>query len=69
MHALQPKHIRLKEKEAEDILKSFNISRQQLPKIKINDAALPKEFQVGDIIKIERQSGKERKEYYRVVVE
>ena len=66
MHALQPKHIRLKEKEAEDILKSFNISRQQLPKIKSNDAALPKDFQVGDMIKIERQSGQEKKEYYPI---
>ena len=69
MHALQPKHMRLKEKEAEDMLKNFNISRQQLPKIKINDAALPKDSQVGDMIKIERQSGKEKKEYYRIVVE
>lgn len=69
MHALQPKHTKLKEKEAGDILKELNVSRQQLPKIKINDAALPEGCQIGDIITVERHLGKEKKEYYRVVVE
>ncbi len=70
MHILQPKHAKLKLQEAEELLKKLNVSRAQLPKIKLGDAALPEdtEAEVGDIIKIERHSGKEKRDYYRVVV-
>jgi DNA-directed RNA polymerase subunit H (RpoH/RPB5) len=64
MHILQPKHIKLNEKEANALLKGLNISKAQLPKILSTDAALPEGCNVGDIIKIERKTG----EYYRVVV-
>jgi DNA-directed RNA polymerase subunit H (RpoH/RPB5) len=64
MHILQPKHIKLNEKETEELLKKINVSKAQLPKILSNDAALPEGCSVGDIIKIERKSG----EYFRVVV-
>jgi DNA-directed RNA polymerase subunit H (RpoH/RPB5) len=64
MHILQPKHIKLTEKEAEALLKKINVSKAQLPKILSTDAALPEGCNVGDIIKIERKSG----EYHRVVV-
>jgi DNA-directed RNA polymerase subunit H len=64
MHILQPKHIKLSEKEADEFLKNINISKSQLPKILSTDAALPEGCSVGDIIKIERKSG----EYFRVVV-
>jgi len=64
MHILQPKHIKLHEKEAEELLKKMNVSKAQLPKILSTDAGLPKDCDVGDIIKIERDSGV----YYRVVV-
>ncbi|MDD5012499.1 MAG: DNA-directed RNA polymerase subunit RpoH/Rpb5 C-terminal domain-containing protein [Candidatus Nanoarchaeia archaeon] len=64
MHILQPKHIKLNEKETEELLKKLNISKAQLPKILSDDAALPEGCGVGDIIKIERKSG----EYFRVVV-
>lgn len=64
MHILQPKHIKLSEKESEDLLKKLNISKAQLPKILSTDAALPQTCNVGDIIKIERKSGV----YFRVVV-
>ncbi len=72
MHILQPKHTKLKEKEAEDILKKFNISKAQLPKILSTDPALPEGFQTGDVIEIERQDKEEDSGkvniYYRVVV-
>jgi DNA-directed RNA polymerase subunit H (RpoH/RPB5) len=41
MHILQPKHIKLNEKESEELLKKLNISKSQLPKILLNDPALP----------------------------
>ena len=64
MHILQPKHIKLNEKEAEELLERVNVSKAQLPKILSTDAALPEGCNVGDIIKIERKSGT----YFRVVV-
>jgi DNA-directed RNA polymerase subunit H (RpoH/RPB5) len=64
MHILQPKHIKLNEKESEGILKSLNVSKAQLPKILSTDKCLPEGCSVGDIIKIERESTV----YYRVVV-
>ncbi len=64
MHILQPKHIKLSEKEADELIKKLNVSKAQLPKILSTDAALPEACNVGDIIKIERKSGP----YFRVVV-
>jgi DNA-directed RNA polymerase subunit H (RpoH/RPB5) len=64
MHILQPKHTKITEKEAEELLKKLNISKAQLPKIFSTDAGLPEGCNVGDVIKIERKSGV----YYRVVV-
>lgn len=64
MHILQPKHVKLSEKESEELLKQYNVSKAQLPKILSTDAALPESCNVGDIIKIERKSGV----YFRVVV-
>jgi len=81
MHILQPKHTKLKEKEAQELLEKYNISKAQLPKILSNDPALPEGCVVGDIIKIDRKESKDSvpdqdhlKEkdsmytYYRVVV-
>ena len=81
MHILQPKHTKLKEKETQELLEKFNISKAQLPKILSNDPALPEGCDVGDVIKIERKEPKgsasdknQPKEedkiytYYRVVV-
>lgn len=69
MHALQPKHVKLKQEEADKLLKDLNISTSQLPKIKINDPGLSEEFKVGDIVKIERKDEETGKIffYYRVV--
>jgi DNA-directed RNA polymerase subunit H (RpoH/RPB5) len=69
MHALQPKHIKLNQKDAEKILEKYNISKAQLPKILKDDPVLPEECAVGDIIQIERQiDDGESSVYFRVVV-
>lgn len=68
MHILQPKHSKLKDEETKKILEKYNISLAQLPKIKINDAALPENCNVGDVIKIERKEKGRVVEYYRVIV-
>jgi DNA-directed RNA polymerase subunit H len=68
MHTLQPKHIKLKDEEVNKLVKDLNISKIQLPKIKINDVALPEECEVGDIIKIERKDESGNiSPYFRVV--
>jgi len=68
MHTLQPQHIKLKDEEVEKLISRLNISKIQLPKIKIDDIALPEDCKVGDVIKIERkdESGNVNS-YYRVV--
>jgi len=68
MHILEPKHTKLKPEEVDKLLKEFNISRIQLPKIKINDPVLSEGHEVSDVIKIERIVEGEKKIYYRVVV-
>jgi DNA-directed RNA polymerase subunit H len=69
-HVLVPKHIKLTEEKAELILKQYNISKKQLPKIKKTDAAIVHlNANPGDMIEIIRDSrtvGKSN--YYRVVV-
>ena len=64
MHILQPKHIKIDEKEVEELLNKLNISKTQLPRILLSDAALPEGCEVGDIIKIKRDEGT----YFRVVI-
>ncbi len=69
MHILQPKHIKLNEKDTQEVLDKLNISKAQLPKIFLGDSALPENCQVGDVIKIERkEEGGEINIYFRVVV-
>ena len=75
MHILQSTHSKLSEKEHQELLEEFNISKAQLPKILSNDSALPEGCEVGDIIKIERKKQtknfdlhEEVSPYYRVVV-
>jgi DNA-directed RNA polymerase subunit H len=68
MHILQPKHSKLNEKQAEELLKKFNISKTQLPKILLSDAALPEGCNIGDIIEIKRKEEDKINTYYRVVV-
>jgi DNA-directed RNA polymerase subunit H (RpoH/RPB5) len=69
MHILQPKHTKLNEKEAQELLKRYNISKSQLPKILLTDAALTNmECNIGDVIKIERAEEDKVNIYFRVVV-
>lgn len=68
MHILQPKHTKISEEEANTLLEKLNLSKSQLPKIFLNDAALPEGCVIGDIIKIERKEDDEVNIYYRVVV-
>jgi len=68
MHILQPKHLKLKEKEVIELLEKFNISKAQLPKILSSDPALSEGCEVGDVIRVERKEGDKVILYYRVVV-
>lgn len=68
MHSLQPKHIKLNEKDSSEILSKLNISKAQLPKILLTDTALPEGCEIGDVIKIERKEGDKVNLYFRVVV-
>jgi len=68
MHILQPKHSKLKSDEAQKLLSDLNISLSQLPKIKLEDPALPPGCRVGDVIKIEKKEEGKTIVFYRVVV-
>ncbi len=65
-----PKHIKMSEEEAEEILKKLNITRKQLPRILKEDPAIANmDIKKGDIIKIIRNSPTiNESEYYRVVI-
>ena len=67
MHALKPKHTKLKAEEIEKLLSELNITLSQLPKIKITDVGLPEGCEMGDVIKLEREEGDETSIYYRVI--
>ena len=67
MHALQPKHTKLKKEEVDKLLSSLNISLAQLPKIKTTDPGLPEGCEISDVIKIERDVDGKIMIYYRVV--
>lgn len=69
MSILQPKHSKLKPEEADELLNKLNVSRFQLPKIKLGDPALPSGVNLGDIIKIERKEAGKKRIFYRAVVE
>ncbi len=67
MHIHQPKHTRLKSEEIKHLLEKYNVSVAQLPKIKVTDACVPEESQVGDVLKIERKEEDAIHIYFRVV--
>lgn len=70
-HKLVPKHELLSPEESQTILEKYAVSRDQLPKITLNDPAIKHlEASVGDIIKIIRINELIGKSiYYRVVIE
>ena len=56
-HILVPKHILLSDDEKEQVLKELNVRPNQLPLIRVDDAAARSiGAKPGDIIKIIRQS-------------
>ena len=68
MHELQPKHTKLKPEEVKNLSEEYNISVSQLPKIKLDDPAVPEGCESGNVVKIERKFGNEKREYFRVVI-
>jgi len=68
MNILQPKQIKMSEKEAQELLDKLNISKSQLPRIFSNDSSLPDGCNIGDVIRIERKEEEDVNVYYRVVV-
>lgn len=70
-HELVPDHILLSEDEAAEVLKQYNISKGQLPKIKTSDVVVKQiGAQPGDVIRIIRKSlTAGRAVAYRLVIE
>lgn len=70
-HVMVPQHEILSKEETEKLLKKYNISKIQLPKIFIDDPALKGlNAKVGDVIKITREEPVIGKNIvYRVVVD
>jgi len=69
-HELVPEHSIVDEAELDDLLEEYDIGRTDLPKIKRADPALPDGAEVGDVIKIVRDSRTtDRAVTYRMVVE
>ena len=69
-HILVPKHEKLSQVKTKELLESYGITLQRLPKINVNDPALKDmDVKVGDVIKITRNSPTTGESvYYRVVV-
>ncbi|WP_207586860.1 DNA-directed RNA polymerase subunit H [Halomontanus rarus] len=69
-HELVPEHTVLDEEVLEDVLSEYDIDRTDLPKIKRTDPALPDEAEIGDVIKIVRNSRTtDQAVVYRLVVD
>ncbi|MEK6861044.1 MAG: DNA-directed RNA polymerase subunit H [Nanoarchaeota archaeon] len=70
-HFLVPKHVIMTEKEVEELLIKYNISKKQIPQIRVKDPTLKNlDVKSGDIIKITRKSPVQGKSiFFRVVIE
>lgn len=68
-HFLVPKHEILAKSREEEILSSFGIKRENLPRIKASDPQV-KELgaKLGDIIRITRKDSSKENLYYRIVI-
>jgi DNA-directed RNA polymerase subunit H len=69
-HVLVPKHKKLSDKERQKLLKKYNITLRELPKILITDPALINlKVEEGDVIEIEREAALVGKTiFYRCVI-
>ena len=69
-HDMVPDHSIVDTEELDDVLEEYDIKTTDLPKIQRTDAALPDEAEVGDVIKIVRDSRTtDTATTYRLVVE
>ncbi len=70
-HKLVPEHELLSPEEAQKVLDKYNVGREQMPKIKLNDHGIKDlSANVGDVIRITREHDLIGNSiYYRVVVE
>lgn len=70
-HDLVPGHILLNEDETQEVLKKYNITRGQLPKVKSSDVVVKQiGAKPGDVLKIIRKSLTAGKAVaYRLVIE
>jgi DNA-directed RNA polymerase subunit H len=69
-HELVPEHTLLDDEELEEVLDEYDIDRTDLPKIKRLDPATPDGAEVGDVVKIVRNSRTtDRAVVYRLVIE
>ncbi len=70
-HYLVPKHVKLNEKEKQELLEKYSITVKELPKILRKDPAIVHiNAAVGDVIKITRDSPTAIKaDFYRGVVD
>jgi DNA-directed RNA polymerase subunit H len=69
-HELVPEHTRIDESEIESVLSEYDIKRAELPKIKRKDPAMPDGAEVGDVVRIVRDSRTTDKAVsYRLVIE
>lgn len=68
-HEFVPKHVILNSQEKDEVLKKYNITPKQLPRILISDPVIKMiEAKEGDVIKITRISPTAGEAvYYRVV--
>ena len=69
-HFLVPEHVKLTDEQKEEVLKKYNVSAGQLPRILIDDPAIVElNLKSGDVIIIKRKSLiTDEADYYRVVV-
>lgn len=70
-HQLIPEHILLTDDQAKELLNKYNITKDNLPKIKKKDPALTIfdiKAEEGDVILIKRKEETAMYDYYRVVV-
>ena len=69
-HELIPKHEIMSEDELKTVLKIYNIGKEQLPKIKVDDPVIQEiGAQAGEVVKITRNSQTAGEAfYYRLVI-
>ncbi len=68
-HVLVPKHLKVSEKEKEEILERYKVTIKEIPKILKDDPAIASlDLKSGDIVKIIRKSPTAGESvFYRVV--